>query len=145
MFLRLFDSANVLSCYRRSESVVPQQALALANSSLCLEQARLLAGSLRMTRIVLRHAASTRQQSNAAFVSAAFERVLGRSPTSRGAGRVRRLSRRPGQAACRPIAAHAVCQRAGRRASCLQPTRPSEPARDLVHVLLNHNDFVTIR
>ena len=46
-FLRLFDSPNVLSCYRRSESVVPQQALALANSSLCLEQARLLAGQAR--------------------------------------------------------------------------------------------------
>ena len=45
-FLRLFDSPNVLSCYRRSESVVPQQALALANSSLCLEQARLLASRL---------------------------------------------------------------------------------------------------
>ena len=44
MFLRLFDSPNVLSCYRRSDSVMPQQALALANSSLCLEQARLLAG-----------------------------------------------------------------------------------------------------
>ena len=43
MFLRLFDSPNVLSCYRRVESVMPQQALALANSSLCLEQARLLA------------------------------------------------------------------------------------------------------
>ena len=31
-FLRLFDSPNVLSCYRRSDSVMPQQALALANS-----------------------------------------------------------------------------------------------------------------
>ena len=45
-FLRLFDSPNVLSCYRRTDSVMPQQALALANSSLCLEQARLLAGKL---------------------------------------------------------------------------------------------------
>ncbi len=45
-FLRLFDSPNVLACYRRSESVMPQQALALANSSLSLEQARLLAKTI---------------------------------------------------------------------------------------------------
>ncbi len=43
-FLRLFDSSNVLSCYRRAESVVPQQALALANSPLSFAQARRLAG-----------------------------------------------------------------------------------------------------
>ena len=45
-FLRLFDSSNVQSCYRRSESIVPQQALALANSPLSFTQARRLAGSL---------------------------------------------------------------------------------------------------
>ncbi len=76
MFLRLFDSPNVLSCYRRSDSVMPQQALALANSSLCLEQARLLAGRLQKEL-----AGQSGQLQDAAFVSAAFERVLGRSPT----------------------------------------------------------------
>src|ERR1700722_5635886 len=30
-FLMLFDAASVNECYRRSESIVPQQALALAN------------------------------------------------------------------------------------------------------------------
>ena len=28
-FLDIFDDANVLECYRRTESIVPQQALAL--------------------------------------------------------------------------------------------------------------------
>ena len=42
-FLDLFDRPNVVECYRRSESVVPQQALAMANSPLSLAQARLLA------------------------------------------------------------------------------------------------------
>ena len=37
-FLALFDAANVSECYRRSESVVPQQALALANSPLTLDR-----------------------------------------------------------------------------------------------------------
>ena len=75
-FLRLFDSPDVLSCYRRSESVVPQQALALANSSLCREQARLLA-----KRLVLQLPCNPSSSNNNAFVTAAFERVLGRSPT----------------------------------------------------------------
>ena len=37
-FLEMFDSPNVTDCYRRSETVVPQQALAMVNSSLTLAQ-----------------------------------------------------------------------------------------------------------
>jgi hypothetical protein len=145
MFLRLFDSANVNSCYRRSESVVPQQALALANSSLCLEHARLLATAL--TNDPDRASSSHRENgndANAAFVRAAFERILGRSPTG------------PEQAACD---AYLITQAkqlsdrsrltpfaAGQPASVLPATDPAQRAReDLVHVLLNHNDFLTIR
>ena len=36
-------SANPVECYRRSESIAPQQALAMANSTLTLAQARILA------------------------------------------------------------------------------------------------------
>ena len=36
-FLSVFDNSNVLECYRRNESVVPQQALALTNSRLSRE------------------------------------------------------------------------------------------------------------
>ena len=71
-FLKLFDSPNVISCYRRSESVVPQQALALANSRLVLEQAGRLAGSLTSE-------VGTGEANDAAFVDAAFERILGRA------------------------------------------------------------------
>ncbi|WP_437185238.1 DUF1553 domain-containing protein [Planctomicrobium sp. SH668] len=39
LFLTTFDDAMVGECYRREESVVPQQALALANSELILESA----------------------------------------------------------------------------------------------------------
>ena len=55
---------------------MPQQALALANSSLCLEQARLLAGKLQKEL-----PPGPLESQNRAFVNAAFERVLGRSPT----------------------------------------------------------------
>ena len=37
--LILFDDADIFSCYRRSESVTPQQALALSNSALAIEAA----------------------------------------------------------------------------------------------------------
>ena len=45
-FLSLFDSPNPVECYRRSESIAPQQALAMANSTLTLAQARLLAKTI---------------------------------------------------------------------------------------------------
>jgi hypothetical protein len=104
MFLRLFDSPSVVSCYRRSESVVPQQALALANSTLSREQAKVLSRSLT--------------GSDAEFVDAAFVRVLGREPNR------------------------------DERSECLAylSRTPAARAREsLVHVLFNHNDFVTIR
>src|SRR5207249_219333 len=42
-FLAAFDNSNVLECYRRQESIVPQQALALANSKLTRECADAIA------------------------------------------------------------------------------------------------------
>ena len=47
-FLQIFDAAGVTECYRRKESILPQQALALANSDLSLRQARRLARTLSM-------------------------------------------------------------------------------------------------
>ena len=45
-FLKLFDSAEVTECYQRKESVLPQQALALANSPVARQHARILARAL---------------------------------------------------------------------------------------------------
>ena len=45
-FLKLFDVAAVTECYQRKESVLPQQALALANSELTIRNARILARRL---------------------------------------------------------------------------------------------------
>jgi hypothetical protein len=139
LFLRLFDSPNVLSCYRRSESVVPQQALALANSPLSIEQARLLARKL--SREVPPRRAPFGHRS---FVTALFERVLGRVPTPEeqttcGAfleSQAKQLADRAGSVPIVDGPALAVAAAAD----------PVERAReDLVHVLFNHNDFVTIR
>src|SRR5947199_8051297 len=46
LFLDQFDPASPTECYERRESVLPQQALALANSALALNQSRLLAKRL---------------------------------------------------------------------------------------------------
>jgi len=52
VFLKLFDAPDPTDCYRRDESIVPQQALALANSKLSYTQARLLARLCRRRAVV---------------------------------------------------------------------------------------------
>jgi hypothetical protein len=135
-FLDLFDRANVTDCYRRAETIVPQQALAMVNSSLALAQARRLAAHLAGE---LKTAATIESQSQ--FVDAAFERVLCRPPSEAErrtclaflAGQAERLSDPAKLTAFDPQ--HAA-----------QEFDPHARAREnLVHVLLNHNDFVTVR
>lgn len=68
-FLATFDNSNVLECYRRGESVVPQQALALSNSKLSRECADSIAAKLKPL-------------SEAEFIQQAFITVLSRGPSS---------------------------------------------------------------
>jgi hypothetical protein len=70
LFLRMFDEAEVKECYRREQTVVPQQALALANSRLVHDAARRIAEKL-----------SAGQPDDATFIRRAFECVLGLAPT----------------------------------------------------------------
>jgi len=132
-FLRLFDAASPNDCYRRKESIVPQQALALANSSLSLEQARRLARTLQ-----------TQHPEPESFVRAAFEQVLCRPATS------------DELTTCLAFLSEQQLlfeQNATRLTATAADTNDvTKPARDrtvrarenLVHVLLNHHDFVTI-
>lgn len=69
-FLVLFDAASPNECYRRTDSIIPQQALALANSPLVRTQAEKLAVKLRAESMTA-----------ADFVQRAFETLLSRSPT----------------------------------------------------------------
>ncbi len=109
--LKLFDAAGVSECYQRRESVVPQQALALVNSPLSAEMANVLARQLES-------AAGTEPEK---FVTAAFERVIGRAPT--GAER----------AECVTFLADGKPDAAGRRRT------------GVVLSLFNHHEFVTVR
>jgi mono/diheme cytochrome c family protein len=119
-FLSMFDDANVLDCYRRVQSIVPQQALALENSPL----ATAMAG-----KIAERIAAKSPSASNAEFIRDAFVTILTVEPTAEETATMSEL-----------------LQRMTELARTNNRPNPENVARtNLVQTLLNHNDFITIR
>jgi hypothetical protein len=109
-FLKIFDGPSVTECYMRHPSVVPQQALALANSELALAEAARVAEKLSEVR------------SGDDFVRQAYLRVLGRDP-------------KPEETK--------VCSEFLTDEEKKIPV--SRARQNLMLVLFNHNDFVTIR
>ena len=77
-FLELFDAPDACDAYRRTTSVVPQQALALVNNELLLDLSRRLADRLWSER-----GGGSGTVATEAFVTAAFEQVLSRPPSPR--------------------------------------------------------------
>jgi mono/diheme cytochrome c family protein len=69
-FLATFDDADVFACYRRSESIVPQQALAMMNSQTAVEATSKIASGFKP------------DMGSEAFVQAAFLKILAREPTA---------------------------------------------------------------
>lgn len=119
-FLSMFDDASVLECYRRSDSIVPQQALALENSPLATAMAE---------KIAERIAAANSAVSDEEFIRAAFLAILCVEPT----------------AAEQAVAAEAMTQLLATAASKKQQNPRFHVRASLVQALLNHNDFVTVR
>jgi hypothetical protein len=138
-FLEMFDRANVTDCYRRAETVVPQQALAMINSSLTLAEARRLAGMLTKESPL-----PTAPESQSAFIAAAFERILCRLPTNDERTMCLEFLDKQSRRLADPAALTAFTSGP---ANPIKPSvDPQQRAREnLVHVLLNHNDFVTVR
>jgi hypothetical protein len=129
-FLMLFDAASVTECYERRHSIVPQQALALMNSELSLKQARILARAIAGT--------SSEPES---FTVSAFEHLLTRAPTrAERAECVRFLQEQTRRFQTMKLTGASV-------ADGSQPSAdPAERAREnLVHALMNHHEFVTVR
>ena len=120
-FLTLFDDASILACYRRSESVIPQQALALANSSLSMDASTRITEALTLKTDI-------DEDSHEAFVELAFETILGWTPTPEEMN------------AC----LNSITNWQQENESNSNPDTQS-PRASLIHVLLNHNDFATIR
>ena len=117
-FLELFDGASTTDCYERTSSIRPQQALAMANNELTLQASRLIAGRL---------AAETTEE---AFAAAAFEQVLSRPALPAEIAAATGFMARQ----------QALYREANVTGDLMLRARDS-----LVHVLLNHHDFVSIR
>jgi len=107
----------VKECYRREQSIVPQQALALANAGFVHDAAERIAGRV-----------AAKDVADADFITAAFRAVLCRPPAAAEAeacrealGRWREIAEPAGPTGVEPARAH------------------------LVWALLNHTDFVTLR
>ena len=119
---RLFDGADAVDCYRRTETVIPQQALALTNSDLIHSQSADLAARLFA-------AVSAADDPDGAFIERAFVDMLTRRPTEQEL------------MICREYLQQQLAQ--------LQQDGVADPAAaaraSLVRVLFNHNDFLAIR
>jgi hypothetical protein len=129
--LELFDAPEVTDCYRRTETIVPQQALAMANSELSLRAGRKLAA--RAWEAVSKETPDGAAR-NKAFVTAVFEQVLTRPPSADEAATCLRF-----------LAKQSDVVKAAAAAPAPVKDPESRAREDLVHALLNHNDFVTVR
>jgi len=120
LLLTTFDGAAVKECYRREQSIVPQQALALSNSRLALEASQKIAANLSRPA-----AGAAPEMDDVTFVRRAWLALMAI------------------QAGEPEIAA---CLRAMEQCRSLEPGATAGAARaHLIRTLLNHNDFVTQR
>ena len=138
VFLKLFDQADPNACYRRKPSVVPQQALALSNSPLVIGMSRRLAAEISKLA-----GQEDSPETRAAFVDAAFERILTTPPSEE----FQKLAMNFLEKQTKRIEAGGLKSFSG--SATIQPaasTQPHQRAREnLVHVLFCHNEFVTVR
>jgi hypothetical protein len=129
-FVAMFDAPDPCDCYRRTESIVPQQALVLTNSSLLLDASRLLARKL-----------SKQAGDDGAFIAAAFEQVLSRGPTPEE------------RATCLEFLSKQTALLRTAKASDAKGDTTVAPSADpalraregLVRALFSHDDFVMMR
>ena len=122
-FMTLFDAPDPCDCYRRTQSIVPQQALAMSNSALALNQGREL--EERLSASIAKDNPNTNGDE---FIMAAFEQIL-----------------------CRAAAGQEIkaCNEFLAKQRALYESRKTEEyvlraRQSLVRVLLNHNDFITV-
>jgi hypothetical protein len=132
-FLRLYDQPMPNDCYIRPESIIPQQALASANSTFFEETSRLLAKSL-----------SDRLAGDDDFIRAAFEAILGVPPAAPELAESRKFLASQSDLLAQP-------ERLTKFSDIVEThVPPAATARqrareNLIHALLNHNEFITVR
>jgi hypothetical protein len=134
-FLMLFDPANPRECYRRQASIRPQQAYGLINSPLAIGQSRKLAALLK------KQMGETNDDDS--FITVAFETILSRQPSVPEAN----LSRQFLLDQTKELSDPAKLELLSSETNAVPAaTDPAQRAREnLVLVLFNNHDFVTIR
>ena len=118
-FSALFDAPDPNDCYRRTRSVIPQQALALTNSKLVHDHAPALVKRLGAP------VSDPASSGNTAFITVAFEHLLTRPPS------------RAELSECETFLKNQLENGA--------KEGDFRPQTSLVRALLNHNDFLTVR
>ncbi|HET6407625.1 MAG TPA: DUF1553 domain-containing protein, partial [Chthoniobacteraceae bacterium] len=122
----IFDGPSVTECYQRHQTVMPQQSLALANGELTLNQAKTLAKQL----------GGEASSSDEAFIRNAYARVLARIPLADELTACLEFLKPPSVAIV-PVGNGVQ--------TSPSPGDRMRQRENLVMVLFNHNDFVTIR
>jgi hypothetical protein len=142
-FLEMFDAPDPCDCYRRTESIVPQQALVLTNSRFLLHFSRVLAGKLTLS-LPLPAGTDDDSPRQTDFVRSAFETVLSRSPSLDELSTCLEFLRR--QAEALGHRTEPAPTAAGNPPIAAPSADPVQRAREsLVRALFNHNDFATVR
>jgi Protein of unknown function (DUF1549)/Protein of unknown function (DUF1553)/Planctomycete cytochrome C len=138
-FLATFDSPNPVECYRRPESISPQQSLAMSNSPLTLTQSRNLAAEL-----IDQLAVKPKDETSHEFVILAFQRVLNRKPDTKEMSTCTDFLQ---QQTDRYATGSPLTAFPGGTENLVTPSSDAahRARENLIHVLLNHNDFVTVR
>ncbi len=137
-FLSLWDAASPNECFRRSESITPHQALSLSNSPLSFQMSRVLTG-------VLNDEVGEAKSADSEFVRNAFDLLLGRPPSADEGKESQNYIRE--QAKLYASASDLKPFDTGEKNEKVPPASdPHHRSREsFVHVMFNHNEFVTIR
>jgi mono/diheme cytochrome c family protein len=133
-----FDGANPDECYRRSESVVPQQALALANGDLAVETSRVTARQLWDALA----GEKNRLVNDTTFIEAAYQHLLSRFPSPEELAASLTLLEQQRAVYQADSAGEGPAADDGGRPSLDAAMRARE---SLCHALLSHHDFISIR
>lgn len=140
-FLDTFDGPNVSDCYRRTSTVLPQQALAMTNSELSVHYGRLLAK--RVSEEILSSQGSS-EGTDQRFVSQAFQRVINRPPSENEMQFSLQFIRQQHQLLT--TTSDDQLRLAGNKAIAPAASELAQRARENLTIsLFSHNDFVTVR
>ncbi|MFN0051337.1 MAG: PSD1 and planctomycete cytochrome C domain-containing protein [Planctomycetales bacterium] len=138
-WLDLFDPPDPCDCYRRTTSIVPQQALALTNSPLLLDHSR------RLARTLWSQVLSSAPQADhpREFVDRAFQQILTRRPSSEESAACLEFLATQQQLFEAADPQHLAAQADGQTPPSVDPGQRARES--LIRSLFNHNDFVTLR